>query len=332
MIDSMPRRDFLKLSAAAATAAAIGLGVYTPQVRAMTASIATLITVDPVTLEYKIFSPCCHFCPDYLVVSHFQPVVLCEVVKGGGDSVLGQPVAGFLSAGVDSNGYTGFHVRLWQLPDWAINIAMAGQGCKMCGVSEAMSGTLGAIPSVCTAVTDKAVGQATQLANRAVPNCFPRLLYTTESDPAWNTGCRDWAMFTPTDIECSTIGASISNMFGIERCVGTQWGPLYPRQMATPRDNPIVGAGIAAYRALHIARNALGSLPFDTSLAVGKLQQTSPMVTVGFGAGSIPLNTQMLAGPVSPEHIYTFVWWVPVVCCKEYDEIFGFCTPSNPCE
>lgn len=332
MIESLSRRQFLKMSTAATAAAALGLGVYSPGSRAMTASVATLLSIDPLTLEYKVFSPCCYFCPDYMVVSHYQPVVLCEVIKGGGDSVLGQPMGNMLSAGVDNNDYTSMHVRLWQIPDWAVNIAMAGQGCKMCGVDAAMSSGLGpVIPSLCTVATDKLVGLATQQANKALPSCFPKLLYTTESDPAWNTGCRDWLMFTPTDLECSTIGATISGMFGFERCIGTQWGPLYPRQMATPRDNPIVAAGIAAYRALHIARNALGSLPFDTSLAVGKLQQTSPMVTVGWGAGSLPLDAQMLLGPVSPTHIYTFVWWLPVVCCKEYNEIFGFCPPEVPC-
>ena len=92
-----------------------------------------------------------------------------------------------------------------------------------------------------------------------------------------------------------------------------------------------VAAGIAAYRALHVARNAIATLPFDTTLTVGKLQQTSPIPTVGFGAGSMLLDAQMLLSPVSPNQIYTFVWWLPVVCCKSYDEIFGFCSPSMPC-
>ncbi|HBP6379217.1 TPA: hypothetical protein L6A07_29035 [Pseudomonas aeruginosa] len=335
MIESLPltRRRFNKLSAAALAASTIGLGVVSPSARAMSVNIARLLSIDPLTLEYKVFSPCCYFCQNYLVVSHYQPVVLCEVIKGGGDTVLGQSIGGILSAGVDNNDYTSMHVRLWELPDWAINIAMAGQGCKMCGVDAAKSTNTSIFggSGLCSAATDKIIGQATKRINDALPSCFPKLLYTTESDPAWNTGCRDWLMFPPTDLECSTIGASISNLFGFERCIGTQWGPLYPRQMATPRDNPIVAAGIAAYRALHIARKALGSSPFDTAIAVGKLQQTSPMTTVGWRAGSMFLDAQMLLGPVSPSHIYTFVWWLPVVCCKSYDEIFGFCPPEIPC-
>lgn len=334
MISTLSRRKFLKLSTAAAAAGAMGLGVKSPEARAAGISIAQLLSVDPVTLEYKVFSPCCYFCPDYLVVSHYQPVVLCEVIKGGGDTALGNPIGGIISAGVDNNDFTAMHVRLWQIPDWAIDIAMAGQGCKMCGVGSARSA---AIPNpmssgLCGAGTDQLIGKATGAINSALPSCFPTLLYTTESDPAWNSGCRDWLKASPVgDVECSSIGASIANMFGMERCIGTNWGPLYPRQMASNRDNPIVAAGIAAYRALHIARNAIGSLPFDTTLSVGKLQQTSPMLTVGFGAGSMMLDTQMLLGPVSPNHIYTFVWWLPVVCCKSYEEIFGFCTPRMPC-
>jgi len=97
VIDSLPltRRRFNKLSAAALAASTMGLGVVSPPARAMSANIAQLLSIDPVTLEYKVFSPCCYFCQDYLVVSHYQPVVLCEVIKGGGDTALGQ----VLSAG-----------------------------------------------------------------------------------------------------------------------------------------------------------------------------------------------------------------------------------------
>lgn len=334
MIEEMPRRQFLKLSAAASAAAAFGFGVYTPSAKAASTNIAQLLSIDPATLEYKVFSSCCYYCQDYMIVSHYQPTVLCEVIKGGGDTALGQTMGGLLSAGVDDNDYTSMHVRLWQIPDWAIDLAMMGQGCKMCGVESAESQATTSLlsTSLCSAATDSIVSMATDQINQQLPDCFPKLLYTTESDPAWNTGCRDWLMFIPTDLECSSIAQSITSMFGIgERCIGTKWGPLYPRQMATPRDNPIVAAGVASYRALHIARNALGSLPFDTAMTTGKLQQTSPLTTVGFGPGSMMLDMQMLLGTVATNHIYTFVWWLPVVCCKTYDEIMGLCTPDMSC-
>jgi len=335
VISALSRRSFLKLSGSAVAAGALGLGVYSPQTRAASISLAQLLTVDPLTLEYKIFSPCCYFCPDYLVVSHYQPVVLCEVIKGGGDTAVGGglSIGSPLSAGVDSNDYTTTHVRLWQIPDWAVNVAMAGQGCKMCGVNKAKSASFRSITSVgsCGGLANPAIAQAVSGLNSAIPSCFPRLLYTTEVDPTWNTGCRDWGMIPPTELECSALGSAVSSMFGLERCIGSNWGPLYPRQMATQNDSPVINAGIAAYRALHVARNAIGSLPFDTTIAVGKLQQTTPHLTVGLRAGSLGLDTQMRLGNVSIDHTYTFVWWVPVVCCKKYEEIFGFCAPQIPC-
>ncbi len=324
----------MKLSVAAVAAGATGLGVFTPSARAATISLVQLLSIDPVSLEYKIFSPCCYFCPNYVVVSHYQPVVLCEVIKGGGDSAVGGGIAvgSPLSAGVDKNDYTTTHVRLWEIPDWAVNVAMGGQGCKMCGVNSARRGPAMTVnASVCGPAADVLVGAAMQAVNSVVPSCFPRLLYTTESDPTWNTGCRDWAMLTPTGIECSALGSAVSSMFGFERCIGSSWGPLYPRQMATNNDNPAINAGIAAYRALHVARNAVRSLPFDTSLMVGKLQQTTPHLTVALGAGSLALDTMMRLGNISLDHTYTFVWWAPVVCCKEYSEIFGLCPPQIPC-
>lgn len=333
MIATISRRKFLKLSSTAIAAGAIGLGVYTPRARASSMSLAQLLSVDPVTLEYKVFSPCCYYCTDYLVVSHYQPVVLCEVVKGGSDSAISGGISTSpISAGVDKNDYTTTHVRLWQIPDWAVDVAMSYQGCKMCGVDAATSSAMGlGDSSACGAASNQMVSAATSTMNDALPNCFPKLLYTTESDPSWNTGCRDWGMVTPTGVECSAIGSSIGSMFGMERCIGSKWGPLFPRQMATQNDDPAINAGIAAYRALHLARNAVRTLPFDTSLTVGKLQQTTPHTTIGLSAGSPSLDTYVRQGNVATDHIYTFVWWVPVVCCKTYDEIFGLCTPSISC-
>jgi hypothetical protein len=105
----------VKLSTVVAAATATGLGMHTEEAQAISASLATLIVIDPVTLSYMIYGPCCHFCPDKLIVSHYQPVALCEVIKGGGDSALG-PFGGLLSVGTDNNDYTSFHVRIWQLP------------------------------------------------------------------------------------------------------------------------------------------------------------------------------------------------------------------------
>ncbi len=332
MNTNISRRKFLKLSGAAAVAASTGLGIFSKEAQAFGTNIVQLLSVDPATLEYKVFSPCCWYCPSYLVVSHYQPVALIEVIKGGGDSIVGNPIGGINSVGVDENGYTSMAARIWEIPDWAVDVAMAYQGCKMCGSNAARSPAIvnPVSSGICGAASDTLMRQATQQLGGLLPACFPRLLYTTETDPTWNTGCRD--VFRPNlgPIQCNTF-SSMFQLPGSESCIGTKWGPIFPRQMATHEDHGAIAAGIAAYRALHLSRFAAGMLPFDASVAVGKLQQTSPMTTVGFGPGSLALDTQMRLGPVSPTGIYSFVWWVPVVCCKSYDEIVGLCTPTIPC-
>lgn len=323
------RRRFVKMSATASAAAALGFGVRSAEAAAMSASIASLIIVDPVTLEYKIFGPCCHFCPDHLIVSHYQPVALVEVIKGGGDSVIGQPVGGPFSVGTDRNSYTTMAVRIWQLPDWAIDVAMGGQSCKLCGVKAARRHniSLSSKFDMCGAAANPVVSKAVSAFNGALPNCFPKLLYSTEFDPTWNTGCRDIvAAESIAGVVCNPLTGSFS-VPGMEVCIG-QWGGLYPRQMASHNDNASIAAGIAAYRAIHLSGFTIGTFPFSAALSVGKLQQTKPWPTVGFKAGSKLLDSAMRLYPVSLEEMYAFVWWTPVVCCKDYEDIMGWCTPK----
>lgn len=328
------RREFNKLSAVTALAAAsgLGLGLKPEDAEAAVTSLATLLVIDPVTLSYMVYGPCCWFCEDYLIVSHYQPVAICEVIKGGGDTALGQPFGGPLSVGTDNNDYTSMHVRLWEIPDWALDLAMAFQSCKLCGPDFARTTNVGLtnMLDVCGAAANVLQSKALGAFNQALPSCFPKMIYDTEFDPTWNTGCRDIGIASALGmVACTNPLTSSVSLFGSEICIGTKWGPLYPRQMADHDDNAAIAAGKAAYRAIHVSGFAVGSFPFNASLSVGKLQQTSPGVTVGFEAGGYLLDTAMRLWPVSLEEIYTFVWWVPVVCCKSYDEIMGFCTPQT---
>lgn len=330
----LSRRKFIKLSAAASAAAAVGLGVKSPKAMAFDTSIVQLISIDPATLEYMVYGPCCYWCTDYLIVTHYQPCALIEVIKGGGDSAMGQGMGSLLSTGVDDNDYTSMQVRIWELPEWAIDMAMAYQSCKLCGLDMARTEnqTSSSSLDVCGAAANKLQATAVEQFNDNMPDCFPKLIYDTELDPTWNTGCRDISIASGLGlIECNTFTSSF-NLFGQERCIGAQWGPLYPRQMASHNDNAAIAAGIAAYRAIHVSGFAIGSFPFNASLAVGKLQQTAPHVTVGFQAGSLALDTAMRQYPVSLEEIYAFVWWVPVGCCKTYDEVMGMCDPEFSCD
>lgn len=329
---ALTRRKFIKVSTAAAIAMGVGFGVKTPKAMAFDVSIAGLLSIDPLTLEYKIFSSCCYYCTDYYIVSHYQPVALIEVIKGGGDSAIGgSDIGSMFSTGVDNNDYSTFEARIWQIPEWAIAIAMAYQDCKLCGIDAAKTENvqLSSATSVCSAATDALTEKAVEQVNENMPDCMPKLLYSTEFDAAWRTGCRDLAhSFYSNPITCNELTGSIS-FFGMELCIGAKWGPLYPRQMATPNDSAPIAAGIAAYRAIHISAFAQGSFPFDGSLSVGKLQMTTPHATVGFTAGSMMLDTQMRLGLVDLTHTYTFVWWVPVTCCKRIDEIVGMCDSSG---
>lgn len=311
----------------------MGIGVKSPKVYAMDASIATLLSIDPATLEYKIFGSCCYYCQDKMIVSHYQPVAIIEVIKGGGDSAIMGGMGSMFSTGVDTNDYTTFEARIWEVPDWALSIAMSYQDCKLCGKDKARTSNaqLSSLTSVCSKGTDMLTSKAVQEMNDALPDCMPKLLYSTEFDPAWRTGCRDWAHASLSNpVTCNELTGNIS-FFGMELCIGAKWGPLYPRQMATPNDSAPIAAGIAAYRAIHVSAFANGSFPFNGSLNVGKLQMTSPNATVGFRAGSLPLDTQMRLGLVDNSHTYTFVWWVPVTCCKDYEEIMGLCSPNLSC-
>lgn len=325
------RRTFVKVSAAGAAILATGMGVYTPKVKAASAGIASLLSIDPATLEYKVFSTCCYWCTDEYIVSHYQPVAIIEVIKGGGDDAIsGQETGSLFSTGVDNNDYSTFEARIWEIPEWAIAVAMAYQDCKLCGIDAARSGntTLSSTTSAC-AQTDQLVSKAVSEFNEQMPDCMPKLLYSTEFDPSWRTGCRDWAHASLSNpVTCNDVTGNIS-FFGMEICIGAKWGPLYPRQMATPNDSAPIAAGIAAYRAIHISAFADDSFPFNGALSVGKLQQTSPAVTVGFTAGSMALDTAMRQGSVDTTHTYTFVWWVPVSCCKTYDEIMGLCSDTE---
>lgn len=329
------RRRFMKMSAASSAALTIGVGVKSPTALAIDASIATLVTVDPLTLEYKVFGPCCHLCPNKLIVSHYQPVAIVEVIKGGGDSLTGAGLGTpFSSVGVDKNDYTTFSVRIWELPDWAIDVAMGGQGCKLCGVKKAKrpNAPVKVPGGVCGPMVDAGMGAALGAINSALPACFPKMLYNSELDPAWRTGCRDSGVAAAVGtLACSNGFTSSLSFMGGEICIGPKWGPLYPRQMASIQDNASIAAGIAAYRAIHVSGFSLRTFPFNAAQMVGKLQQTAPFVTPGFKAGSTLLDSAMRAYPISPMHTYAFTWWVPVKCCKKVSQIAGACTPQVPC-
>ncbi len=302
---------------------------------------ASLLSIDSQTLEYKVFSPCCYYCPDYLIVNHYQPVILIEAIRGGSDSVVsGEGSESSSESGmvVHTKHLKNFAVKIWEIPDWAIDMAMAFQSCKLCGKDSAPKSTQSSdssfLSTFCSA--DGLMSSALTAINDALPDCFPKLLYDSSLDTDWRTGCTDLAKMTDAlkGMTCSTNGAALksiaSSAFGEDDyCIG-EWGPLYPRQMAWKMEDPRLAAAIAATRALSLAGEK-DYIDYSTDLEMGKLQLTFPEAKVGYPPGSEEGRDEIEDTDSSENGVYSFVWWLPVTCCKEYSEIMGLCTPNLSC-
>ncbi|MEE8056760.1 MAG: hypothetical protein V3T17_02825 [Pseudomonadales bacterium] len=266
-------------------------------------------------------------------MSHYQPVAFVEVHKGS------------LIAAVHNheNGHKPFDVRIWSIPDAIVNIAMAGQGCKICGESSAkmsgfaskLTGIASKLATACggsNLLSDALMNGIKDFANGGLPSCAPTLIYDSGSDVAWKTGCRDIILATVAvgaEMRCRIPTSYISNTF-ISDCMG-KWGSVYPRQMIQKNDNPIIASAMAAYRAIHLSAFSLDTFPYSASATLGKLQMVSPYVSVGFAPGSAPLDKQLLFFPAREAATYTYVWWVPVTCCKSTREIAGLCSQGSSC-
>lgn len=342
------RREFVKRSvgsilATSALSSSVISSLFPAEARAdlNISDFADLLSFDPRTLEYKVFGPCCYFCPDHLIVNHYQPVILVEVIRGGADSVVvgkGSKSSAVQGMAVHTKHLKNFAVRIWEIPNWAIDMAMAFQSCKLCGKNAAPKsmGSMGSsfLSSFCSA--DGLMNTALSQINDALPDCFPKLLYDSYLDTDWRTGCTDLQRMTDSlkGMSCSKNRSAIkslaSSAFGQDDyCIG-EWGPLYPRQMAWKMEDPRLAAAISATRALSLAGEK-GYLSYSTDINLGKLQLTLPEATVGYRPGSKEGRDELEDVDSSETGVYSFVWWLPVTCCKEISEIIGFCSPNISC-
>jgi hypothetical protein len=341
------RRSFIKVATllgcnATVTGLSGALSLMPARVEAAGLSagnIASLLSIDPITLEYLVFGPCCVLCPTNLIVKHYQPVLMVEVIRGAADSLFAGPGSAALAplgVSVHTKHKKNFAVRIWQIPDWAIDLAMGFQSCKLCGEGKAPRNTLSSptsfLTSLCSA--DSLITEALEKFNEALPDCFPKLLYDTNFDIDWRTGCSDQAIVnSAASMACSSAGSLQSvglNIPGLdEYCIGN-WGPLYPRQMSWQVEDPKMGAAFASMRALSLAAEK-GYVEYSTKASLGKLQITSPTPMPGFKAGTTLGRTSIETAPVSSNGVYSFVWWLPVTCCKSITQISGLCTPVVSC-
>lgn len=327
------------------------------------------LSIDPLTLSYLKGSQCCWHCPQRVRVFHFRPVAFVELFKGKRDSMffpyanpLGSVLTGVI-AEPEQQGWQ-WEARVWDIPDAALDMAMAFQSCRLCPKESAAIGVASPVDShimnaviaaECPGVLAKEVlDQFFSEISVKVPigACFPKILYDSTLDTEnWHEGCRDTLLAAELNAMMEASGAAavcgvpfasqIMSKFGggsgmmaaLQPCVG-QWGYLFPRQMHAVHDSPIIGAALTAYRALHVARYAMGTLPYDVSLN-GKLQMTWPTRGVGFIPGTDPITYELFNGlslnPLKNDGRYGFVWWVPVSCCKDIWSVAGACVPLQNC-
>lgn len=357
------RRDFMKIGLKG-TAAMI-LALKSANLRAQSGfsfdmsslmDMTRFVVPEPTTLSYAVGGLCCQFCATKFVVTHYMPVAFVEVTKSGTDS--------FATGGMNATPWTStaqsdgkesheFEARVWDLPEIVIDLAFGLQSCRLCGKPKGPGNPADMIDTA--ALADLAagvcldpvsiVGEQLQKSLQGIydqlldmlpgSDCIPKVLYDTSLDIHWRTGCRDMALAAPAGPICeipgSAAGFTATDWVGggsFNPCVG-HWGSVLPRQKTVLNHDIGTAAALTAYRAIHVAKHTWGTFPYSASLR-GKLQQTIPNPTVGWfpGTNKMIFNAGRLT-PVNGRWI--FVWWVPVGCCKDINEIIGVCPPPIPC-
>lgn len=354
------RREFLKHGLKASAAISLALKGFNAQAQGLSIDLSSLMDItrfvvpDPVTLSYSVGSPCCEFCYDKFVVHHYQPVAFIEVTRGPTDSFASAGAGSILNSTVSSDGkeHHSFSARVWDLPQISIDLAFGLQACRLCGkpggptLPPGDSVDVGALQQLTDTLCSTPMGIVAEQMQKALndtyremassmpgEDCIPAMLYDSAEDQHWRSGCRDITMASATGPLCDLAGATglnISDMAGFpgNPCVGG-WGSVYPRQMRVINQDSQTAAALTAYRAIHVAKNVFGTFPYDVSLR-GKLQQTIPNPVTGFSPGTNKVIYN--AGRTTPINgRWIFVWWVPVSCCKDIEEILGLCPPPVPC-
>lgn len=314
--------------------------------------ISKIVVPNSKTLQYKVRSPCCFLCFTHYVVSHYQPVVFIEVIKGEDDGVFDE--GGKLTDGVvtsDGKWHHSFDVRVWDLPQIAIDAAYLFQSCRLCGKKGVKKryftdvfGTSAA--KIAELATTSCVPSENEVAKQVkalimqfmdqlpFSECIPKLLYDSSIDPHWRTGCRDVEIADmmggfcelPDPTGFTQKAASLASKLNL--CVGS-WGNVLPRQHRVVQHDIQTAAAMAAYRAMHLAAYSFNTFPYEISLK-GKLQQTIPEAGQGYPPGT---NKEIFnASRKTPKDgHWGFVWWVPATCCKDIRQIVGICPPIQPC-
>jgi hypothetical protein len=277
----------------------------------------------------------------------YVPVAYVETTAQPGESTVRSPaLLPLLAAGLSgpvlsqSRGATDTtaEAHVYTLPDRLVLSAGLGPVNMVCTPSDAIlphpqgpadtasfltrDASCGPIGQVAQNMSQALLGAFDATVSEAL--CTPKPVYLSEIDvPNWRTGCGDAALsalMTAHSLTCEGangaldfigVGQAFGSLIGPDACLG-KWGPLYPRQMRDRGNNPVAASARAAYRALSLARQSFGSLPFPVGLD-GRMQQVYPKASLCFPPG-VPLPTP-LVGNVSDNGVYGWVYWRPATCC-----------------
>lgn len=331
-MQTFSRRDFLKGGASIMAAAIAGTVSSIQKAHAGdfgdVSKLSSLLSIDPVTLQYLSLSSCCTYCESYVIVTHFQPIYFIECIRGSMDQSLmsSSEVPEIKTATtVLTDGYHAFDVRIWEIPGWVIDAAMGYQSCRLCGPGYAPKHTNSNNSNPCS--SGKLLGSALDSVNSAMPECIPTLVYDSTLDQvAWRTGCNDIARY---ETYSSPYTCMQTESMRKEECLG-KWGTKYPRQMAKIDQDPRRAAVVAALRALSHSAD-LGMTEYSGDTRFGKIQQIFPEARIGWFVGSDQATEAIESIPVASNNTYGYTWWLPVVCCKERSKVNGACSPETPC-
>jgi hypothetical protein len=275
--------------------------------------LARRISPDPACTRVQLQGPCwCGSVPCGYRLRMYVPVAFVETVRAPGDSLLELPLPGLTApgaAGTVSSSQSGLdntaEVHVWRLSDSAW--ALSGQPpCLQCRPSDARAPApppSAAADGACGPVSATVAAIAANIGSTVAP-LVPALAYASEADEFnWRTGCRDlMAIDSWTNPEPFALG---------------RWGALYPRQMRDLGTPPVVHSAKTAFRALSIARDQLGTLPYPVD-RLGRMQQAYPAVSTCFDVGEQPLPQ----APGSPRPVqtsgdgrYGWFYWRPTTCC-----------------
>jgi len=273
--------------------------------------------VDDVACSELRFVGLCHCgpVPCGVRVQRYVAVAVVETTRAPGDSVLSAGLVGLpalageatVSSALSATDNTS-EAHVWTLPA----VAPSALACATCTAASALAPLAVLDASAGSCGPAAAVAQALS----AVPPSFigpwaPRLAYASEIDALnWRTGCRDLA----NPATSATLALPGCLLGAGPLCLG-QWGLLVPRQMRDLGPSPLLYAAKTAVRALSIARDQLGTLPYPVDTD-GKLQQIYPTRSACIRIGQALAAWPAAAAPqLSPDGRHAWLYWRPSQCC-----------------